>query len=159
MLWNLYGNQAEQFFRCWNTCKKLSWDLPRSTHSYFVDSLLSSGMPSTRQQALSRYVKFFRSLLSSPSKEVAIIARVIGQNATTTTGKNLLNISLETNLSTWSSPLSKFHEVIEKEREAPEEEKWRISLLQGYLKIRQEQLLSCCDTEYIDNLISSLCST
>ena len=66
----------------------------------------SSGMPSTRQQALSRYVKLFRSLLSSPSKEVAIIARVIGQNASTNTGKNLLNISLETNLSTWSSPLS-----------------------------------------------------
>ena len=106
MLWNLYGKQSEQFFRCWNTCTKLSWDLPRSTHTYFVDSLLSCGMPSTRQQALNRYVKFFRSLLSSPSKEVAIIARVIGQNASTNTGKNLLNISLETNLSTWSSPLS-----------------------------------------------------
>ena len=159
MIWNLFGNQTEQSFRCWNTCTKLSWNLPRSTHSYFVDSLLSSGMPSTRQQALSRYVKFFRSLLSSPSKEVATIARIIGQNAATTTGKNLLNISLESNLCTRSSPLSKFQEVLLKNREAPVEEKWRLSLLQSYLKIRQDQLLNCCDTGYIDNLISSLCST
>ena len=134
MLWNLYGNQSEQYFRCWNTCTKLSWDLPRSTHSYFVNSLLFCDMPSTRQQALTRYVKFFRSLLSSPSKEVAIIARVIAQNASSNTGNNLLNISLETNLCTWSSPLNKFHDVLEKEAEAPEDVKWRIHLLQGFAR-------------------------
>jgi hypothetical protein len=73
-------------------------------------------------------------LLTSPSKEVAIIARVIVQDASSTTGKNLLEISLETNLvqPTWSSPLSKFHLVLEKKSEVPEEERWRISLLQGY---------------------------
>ena len=31
MLWDLYGDQAEQLYRCWNTCVKLSWDVPRST--------------------------------------------------------------------------------------------------------------------------------
>ena len=45
MLWELYGEDAPKFFRRWNTCTKLSSNLPRNTHVYFVDSLLSCGFP------------------------------------------------------------------------------------------------------------------
>ena len=77
MLWNLYGEQAGQFYRCWNTCTKLCWELPRSTHTYFVDNILSCGFSSIRQQVINRYGKFFRFLLASPSKEVAVISRIV----------------------------------------------------------------------------------
>ena len=49
MLWNLYGEEAGKFFRCWNTCVKMCWGVPRNTHVYFVDHLLSCGFPSIRQ--------------------------------------------------------------------------------------------------------------
>ena len=98
MLWNLYGEEAGKYFRCWNTCTKLVWDLPRQTHTYFVDNLLSCDHPSIRSQVLGRYVKFVRSLLSSPSKEVAVVAREAGMDASSRIGLNILNIRLETGL-------------------------------------------------------------
>ena len=159
MLWDLYGTQAEQFYRCWNMCVKLSWDLPRSTHVIFVDHLLACGFPSIRQQVLTRYVKFFRSLLSSPSKEVAVVSRIVGSDASTNTGKNLLNMFLETKLKPMSSPLHLFYESILKPADIPTSDTWRLNLLSKYLKIRQDQLISCEDTSYIDTLISCLCST
>ena len=159
MLWDLYGTQAEQFCRCWNVCVKLSWDLPRSTHVIFVDHLLACGFPSIRQQVLTRYVKFFRSLLSSPSKEVAVISRIVGSDASTNTGKNLLNIFLETKLKPKSTPLHQFYELLSKPVDILRGDEWRINLLSKYLKIRQDQLISCEDTSYIDTLISCLCST
>ena len=106
MMWDLYGDQAEQMYRSWNTCVKLSWEVPRSTHTFLVDGFLGSGLPTVRQQILSRYPKFFRSLLDSPSHEVAVVARLVGNNARTTTGKNLLNLRLETGLNIVTAPLS-----------------------------------------------------
>ena len=43
-LWKLRGSMAEQVFSAWNTCIKLSWHVPRGTHTYFVDHLLSCSM-------------------------------------------------------------------------------------------------------------------
>ena len=159
MLWNLFGEKDDQMFRWWNTCVKLGWDVPRSTHTYFVDSLLAANFRPLRNQALTRYIKFYRSLLSSPCKEVAVVSRIVGRNASTTTGLNLLNIQLETNLNPWSSSLSKFKDHFQTTPPVPEVDFWRIPLLEKYLKIRKEQITSCEDTEYINTLISSLCST
>jgi hypothetical protein len=79
MLLNLYGKQAEQYYRCWNTCVKLCWDVPRSTHTYFL-GLLAKDFRTIRQQILDRYVGFYRSLLNSPCKEVAVISIILGLN-------------------------------------------------------------------------------
>ena len=159
MLWDLFGEEAAKFFRCWNTCTKLCWDLPRNTPVYFVDHILSCGFPSIRQQVLSRYIKFYRSLLTSPSKEVAVIARIVGKDASTNTGCNLLNISLETKLDVRLTPLSKFMKNLFKPAAIPVGSEWKLSLLEKYIRIRDEQLLACEDTSYIVGLITSLCST
>ena len=159
MLWDLYGDEAAKFFRCWNTLCKLCWDLPRSTPVYFVDNLLSCGFPSIRKQIVVRYVKFFRSLLKSPCKEVAVLARVVGQDASSVTGRNLLNIHQETQLRPTSSPISKFHEILSKPTDVPPGSKWKIPLLEKYVQIRKSQQLKCENTSYIDSLIDSLCST
>ena len=157
MLWNLYGDQAGKFYRCWNTCVKLSWDVPRSTHTYFVDNLLSCGFPSIRQQILTRYVKFYRTLLKSPSKEVAVVAKIVAANANTTTGSNLLNIRLETRLCIKTSPIHKFKEVLSNPKPVPSTDMWRINLLPKYLEIRKNLQLQCENTKFIDGLIESLC--
>ena len=104
-------------------------------------------------------MKVFRSLLSSPSKEVAVVSRIVGSDASTNTGKNLLNMFLETKLKPMSSPLHLFYESILKPADIPTSDTWRLNLLSKYLKIRQDQLISCEDTSYIDTLISCLCST
>ena len=70
MTWSLCSDKARQVFNCWNTCVKLAWGVPRSTHSYIVDSLLSSGIPSVRACVLARYLKFYESVTTSSSDEV-----------------------------------------------------------------------------------------
>ena len=89
---------AGKYFRCWSTAVKLCWRTPRATRTYLVDHLLAANLVSTRRQVLSRYVKFFRGLLSSRSKEVALVASVISRDVRSTTGRNLWLIEEETYL-------------------------------------------------------------
>ena len=77
MLWELQSNKAEQLFKCWNTAVKLVWGVPRSTFTYLVEGHLAGGQMSLRNQILSRYSGFFRGLLSSPSREVRLLARLV----------------------------------------------------------------------------------
>ena len=159
MLWNLYGEQAEQYYRCWNTCVKLCWDVPRSTHTYFVDHLLAKDFRTIRQQMLARYVGFYRSLLSSPCKEVAVISRIVGLNASTNTGSNLLNMRIETGVNVMTTPISKVKEILNAPAMIPDTDRWRLPLLVEYVQIRDELNTCCEDTKTIDELIDSLCSS
>ena len=90
---------------------------------------------------------------------MAVVARIVGRNTSTTTGLNLLNLRLETKLNPWTCSVNSFKEYFWKTEEVPEMERWRLPLLEKYLRIREEQTVSCHDTEYIDSLISSLCTS
>ena len=70
MTWPLYSDKAKQVFNCWSTCVKLAWGVPRATHTYMVDNLLSGGIPSMRSSILSRFSKFSTGLMSSQSLAV-----------------------------------------------------------------------------------------
>ena len=50
MLWDLSSDEAEKYFKCWNTCVKLTYDFPRTTFIYLVrDSWqLTLQVPGTR---------------------------------------------------------------------------------------------------------------
>ena len=54
-----------------------------------------------KQQLVGRYVGFFRALLKSKSPEVQIVASMVGRNARSTTGSNLINIQRETGHDPW----------------------------------------------------------
>ena len=85
------------------------WDVPRSTHTYFVKKQLGTSFTPLRNQAMTRDIKFYKSLLSCLCKEVAVVSRIVRKNPASTTGLNLLNIQLDTNLNPLS-PLSKFRD-------------------------------------------------
>lgn len=36
MLYDLASQSSESYFKAWNTCVKLTWDVPRSTYTYIV---------------------------------------------------------------------------------------------------------------------------
>ena len=80
-------------YHAWNTCIKLAWQVPRATHTYFVERLLDCGLSHVRTDILARYVKYLTSLGSSPSMEVVVLA--------TTTGANLHFLTEMTGLDHW----------------------------------------------------------
>ena len=156
MLWDLFGDAAGQVFRSWNTCVKLAWDLPRGTHNYFVDNLLSGSLPSVRERLLSQYVGFFQNLLKSACWEIRILARIVSTDRGSTTGKNLLNIEEEFNLCPWTRSPASFKKSYNG-YQVPAEDSWRLPLL-GKLLVQRREMITCGEeTSTITGLIDSLC--
>jgi hypothetical protein len=87
---------AGQVYHAWNTTIKLAWQVPRGTHTYFVDRVMSCGI------SYAKYVKFFRSLMECPSMEVPVLSHIVARDGRTTTWNSLHLIRDMTGLDTWS---------------------------------------------------------
>ena len=98
MLWDLYGDKAEQIYRSWSTNAKLVWKVPRSCHTYLVDNLLTAQFYTLKHQLRGRYINFVKTLLNSVSPEVCMVANMVARCSRSTTGKNLIQIERETGL-------------------------------------------------------------
>ena len=158
MLWDFSTDICKQMFNSWNVCVKLAWNVPRSTHSYLVDNLLGVNHQSTKNQLMSRYVNFFKSLLKSKSDEVKILSNIVARDVRSVTGKNLRLIETETGLDPWKSSPSDIREKLPM-KIVPEQDSWRIPLLCKLLYQRQEMKANCEKIDQISNLIDSLCSS
>ena len=89
---------------------------------------------------------------------MAVVARIVSKDAKTITGKNLLNLRIETGVDVASAPLSQSRQLFSLVSE-PTQANWKFYLLEKYLKTRNDMDTRCEDTEYINDLISSLCSS
>ena len=162
MLWDMQGDSAKKYFNSWKTCIKLAWGVPRATHSYFLD-FLSGGLVTVRRDILARYVNFYRSLLSSPCREVNILSRVVAKDIRSTTARNLQLVERESAGLTWAAPPSKVKEALAKgEPAVPEADAWRIGYL-GNLLEKRDMLVYQGEEESEEvgrtqELINSLCT-
>lgn len=157
VLWDLRGDLAAKYTNSWKTCIKLAWKVPRATHSYFL-RYLSGGLVMARSDIIARYSNFFKSLLSSPSKEVSILARVVARDIRTTTAKNLRLIEVESGGLTWEVPSWRIREgCISKEPEVPEADSWRVPYLGKLLEERDKKVYQGDTADTEQGLIDSLC--
>ena len=155
MLWDLSSEMAGQFFRAWSTAVKLAWEVPRSTHTYLVNHLLSVNHASFREQILVRYLNFFRKLRKSKATPVKFLAQIVARDIRSTTGRNLHLIQEEANIDPWAKDV----EVRLHREPVPNEDMWRLPLLCKLLIQRKEMELNMEKTEGITDLIDSLCSS
>ena len=159
MLWDLRSNPAEQFFKSWNTCVKLVYRVPRSTYTYLVEGFLASTQCSLRNQILSRYPGFYRNLMTSPSKEVRMLAKMVSEDPRSTTCRNLRYLREVTNLeqaeqySSWRIRESLPVKLV------PENEMWRLGLLTKLMDMRVAKYNEVLDNKRICAMVDSLCST
>ena len=79
-LWDLTSTEAQRIFSAWRMGIKITWDLPRSTHSYLVQEVLSSGLQSLELRLLKNFAGFFRNLLNSSNAEAAALARLAARD-------------------------------------------------------------------------------
>ena len=82
MLWDIYGEKCAQLCRSCSTCVKLTYDVPRSTHTFLVDNVLARDFLTVKQLLVGRFVKFFGRLRKSISREVQVVANIVGRCAT-----------------------------------------------------------------------------
>ena len=156
MLWNLYGVGAQQVFRSWNTCVKLAWGIPRWSHNYLVEQVLSCTIPSARQKVLGQYLGFFQKLVKSASPEIRLLANLVGRDAGAVTGQNLANIENEFGLDPWVSSSAQLAEKYTL-YSVPDEDKWRAPLLVKLLEQKSEMIVMKESTKTISEVIDSLC--
>ena len=154
MLWDLFGFRANQVYRAWSTCVKLTWNVPRSTHSYIVDNLLAAPFYTVKQQLIGLYVEFINKLRKSASPEVCIIFSMVSRCARSNTGKNILNIERETLCDPWRTPSWLIRDQVNRV-DVPSSELWRIHYIRKLLDARREMDV----TEDLSTLLEGLCTT
>ena len=160
MLWDLDSDMAGQYFNAWNTCVKLTWQVPRATHRYFVDQLLSCGHSSVRTDIMARYTRFIKGLQASPSMEVAVMFGVAKRDVRTVTGSNISLIRQDTGLDpVTSSPWEVKKRLLGNVASAPDTDEWRLSYLAKLLTDRGEASYRVEDSAVLrlTGLIDSLC--
>ena len=116
-------------------------------------------MTSLRNQILSRYVGFYRSLLNSPSREVRALVRIVSSDPRSTTCRNLVLLRNKTRMSQpelFSSNRIKAELPV---KTVPEKGMWRLGLITSLLKVRAEKNDRVEDTKATTAMIDSLCST
>ena len=160
-LWDLQSKETENIFSAWKTSVKLTWNLPRATHSYFLP-LLAPKMLSIRSSLLARFHKFFRSLLESSSHEVQVVALLAARDIRSNLGSNLRIILDETGLDPWTATSAEVKSAL-LYREVqlytpPEADMWRVPYLWKLLdaKQRDHYLADSNEKSQLDQLINSL---
>ena len=162
MLWDMEGNMASQYFNVWNTCIKLTWGVTRATHTYFLD-YLSGGLVNVKVDIIGRYAGFYNSLLSSPCKEVNILARVAAKDIRSLTARNLRMLGKETGGLTWTAPAKRIRKELVQEPVVPPQDAWRVQYLGQLLEERDMMVYAGEEdsqkVERVQELIDSLCSS
>ena len=154
------GHCVVQVYSAWNTCVKLTWNVPRATRSYFVDQLLTCGLTSIKCDVFSRYAKYLKSLEKSPSNEVAIMANIVTRDIRSNTGSNVSFIRQQTGLDpTLSSPREIKQALSDIKVEPNVSDQWRVCFLAKLLAERGEFHYQRDDSSAnnITLLINSLC--
>ena len=159
MIWDLGSSSAEQFFKCWNTCVKMVYNVPRNTFTYLVEGFLAANYVSLRNQVLARYGGFYRRLATSPSREVRGLVKIVQNDPRSNTGRNLRLLRLKTGMD-YPEQFSSFKiKGCLKALQVPKVEEWRLGLLVTLFEMRSEKLLRVEDTKGVTAMIDSLCST
>ena len=138
VLWNLDSDASRSVYSAWKIGVKLAWEVDRRCHTYLLQSVLASHSISLRVRLLSRFLKFFQSLLSSPSKEVSVAARIAARDIRTNLGSNLDIIKRESKLDPWESDRQSVQTALHfaELKEIPKEDEWRCEYLGKLLNER-----------------------
>ena len=123
-----------------------------------MESVLTSDSLTVKQQLVGRFINFFKTLLVSKSPEIQIVANMAGRCVRATTGGNLIRIGIETGLDPWATPSWRIRNAIGK-AEVPAGDGWRGQLLRKLIAARKEMETNSEDTDEVQDLIESLCST
>ena len=158
MLWSLASEPAQQYFRAWNTSVKLVHGVPRSTFTYLTEGYLAGDETSLRNQVLGRYPGFLQSLLESPSQEVRFLSRVTLADRGSVTYDNIQYLKSLSGLSPVIYSAARIKSALPKQS-VPTEQQWRLGLLSSLLSLKKEKFQSQEDTDRVESMLASLCST
>ena len=157
MLCRMDSEPVRQLTNCWNTCVKDVWGVPRNTHTVFT-RWLAGGHTSLRDDLLARWPKFFRSLLTGPSPEAAVVARMAAADARSTTAANNRLVQECCGRPALVATTAEVRAALAAQYEMTEEEQTAATQLSWHLQDRERARLQGLDTSTIQARIVEICT-
>ena len=93
-LWNLFSRDSEMLFNTWNKSVRLIFDVPLTTHRFFLEPLADSRH--LKNILMKRFLGFIQQIEKSPKLLPNILLQAVKRDCRSTTGSNLRNIMLLT---------------------------------------------------------------
>ena len=132
-LWNLFSKGADKFYSTFNRSVKVMADLPFGTHRNLIEAV--SGQQHMSLTLIRNYLNFIQKVRQSSKQVMKQLYNVAKSDVHTTTGCNLRNILLLTDLSSIDdlkpSTVGKI-----KYKEIMDEDKWRIPLIKEVMDMK-----------------------
>ena len=132
-LWDLFSKEATMVENTWNVSFRLMYNLPRSTHRYFVEPI--SGIPHIKKTLVKNFLSFIDQIKKSNKTVSKVLLETLKYDTNCTTGSNLRNIMKLVNkrnideLNTTDYTEIEYHKI-------PADEEWRIGVVRDIIDIR-----------------------
>ena len=156
--WDIYSKDCEKLYKSFNVAIRQILEVDRCTHRYMIESL--SECPHMKTILASRYVTFYRSLLSTKKMPVRFLARVSEFDQRTVLGRTVSRLAADVNLRMDEFPKLTACYVMKNlpYQPIPQAEKWRIPICKELLSLRRNDLmLDGFSNLEIDELLRHLC--
>ena len=136
-LWLLSSPSTERLFTSWNTMVRSIWNLPNTTHRYFIEEI--SEAPHLKASLYKRYLNFVKGNLKSEKKCLSALAYRVCHDQGSITRHNINKIETDSNCQDVLSLDANFVSLQVKYAPVPDEEQWRISLLKELIGLRNQE--------------------
>ena len=155
-LWNIYSAEVNRIFSTWNVTVRKVFDLPWTTHRYFIEGV--SECPHPKTLICSRFVKFLENVSMCNKLSVRFLANMVWNDRRTLAGRTLTKIAAECNHDRASLSSKIARGLVYREPTA--ENSWRLPFLKELLKARSDSLdIPGFDDMMISDVINDICTT
>ena len=160
LLYDFGSDYADSLFKAWNIQVRLDWDTPPTT--WLVEGYFCDKMQGLKTQIMTRYPKFVKKLLDSPSKEVRFLSQELLSDRIRRSqlNKNVYYLSSVTSVNILDYPLYKYKQL-QPRKSVPVSDQWRLGLLSALLNARKSKNFFSLNLNksQCQDMINSLCSS
>ena len=157
-LWEVFGHDCERFYTSWNIAVRNVFNLPWTTHRYWIEAISNSLHP--KVMLCARHVKFHKTLTSSKKLSVRFLSRLVEDDLRTRFGQTLSNIRRECQVELNSKLSPSLVKTVMRYQKFWENERWRTEPLGELLQVREGQLeLAAFTYDEIKTMLEFLCTS
>ena len=155
-LWNLFSRETEMLENSWNKSFKIMYNLPIETHRYFIEPI--SGKPHAKTIMIKNFLRFCELVMSSEKSALKQVFLKVKYNVQSITGNNLRQIMKLQKKENVDELDSREVRGFFKYRPAPDEDKWRFSILEELLEAREGRVeIDGFETNEIEEMLEFIC--
>ena len=156
-LWDLYSTGADKFYSTYNRSIKVMAGLPYSTHRYLMEPL--SGQSHMSIVVVKNFLSFITRIRESPKPVLRQLYQMTKNNVQSTTGRNLRNILVQTNLSKVDDLTPSVVGQISY-KPINDNDQWRVNIIKEIMDIKSGLIETPLDWTYteIDEILNIACS-